>query len=521
MHGNAHPVTITFAMTFMKNQKNIAIIGLLMSASQVLLTAFVGWWLVAQFSEQKGMLKKNLSEQFTKSRDRVIDSVLSKNLIHPALRRRSGNEIEVRISHDSLPDSVIMHREFLPGMKDAKPIGDDIDSATARFMARADSGGQQKMMIHYQLDAGDSLLMHGVKMIVNEVATSSGNKERFDRIISTEADTGLLKKAFDENLQQNRFNFSTHWASDTSRDVLAKKSRDFYFESRLFPYAYGVTISSYNSYLFKKIMPQLFFVLVLLSLTGAAFLIAYRNLKNQVRLGMLKDDFISNISHELKTPVSTVKVAIEALQNFVQEDSAAENQNKPETSKEYLHIASQEMDRLELLIAKVLNSSLLDNGVQVMSFEKINMAQLTEEVLQSLRLRLTSEKAVVNFDRPSTPLYADADKLHVQGVLINLLDNCLKYAEKELTITIRLIDLGPTVSITFADNGPGIPNEFLDKVFEKFFRIPTGNRHKVKGYGLGLSYAKQVMLQHSGSIAVENLPTGGCMFTLTFPKAEA
>jgi two-component system phosphate regulon sensor histidine kinase PhoR len=358
-------------------------------------------------------------------------------------------------------------------------------------------------------------------MIVNEVATTSGNKERFDRIISSGADTALLKKAFGENLQQSGLNFSTSWVSDSGKKVLAKKTSGFYFESHLFPYSFGVHIASYNSYLFRKITPQLIFVLVLLSLTGAAFLIAYRNLKNQVRLGMLKDDFISNISHELKTPVSTVKVAIEALQNFVHDDSKEETRNTAETTKEYLHIASQEMDRLELLIGKVLNSSLLDNGVQVMNFEKINVVLLIEEVLQSLRLRFATEKAVVNFDRPPAALYADADKLHLQGVLINLLDNCLKYADKELNIAICLLDQGPNISITVADNGPGIPDEFLDKVFEKFFRIPTGNRHKVKGYGLGLSYAKQVMQQHSGTIAVKNVSTGGCMFTLTFPKAEA
>src|SRR5690606_4272748 len=112
------------------------------------------------------------------------------------------------------------------------------------------------------------------------------------------------------------------------------------------------------------------------------------------------------------------------------------------------------------------------------------------------------------------------DKLHMQGVLINLLDNSLKYADKQPEINISLSKTAGDIKITIADNGPGIPKEYLDKVFDKFFRVPTGDRHNVKGFGLGLSYSQQIMQQHGGSINVYNKPEGGCVFILILPKTS-
>ena len=104
----------------------------------------------------------------------------------------------------------------------------------------------------------------------------------------------------------------------------------------------------------------------------------------------------------------------------------------------------------------------------------------------------------------------------MQGVLVNLIDNSLKYGVAAVNIDISLTENNGAVQLALTDNGPGIPEEYREKVFEKFFRVPTGNRHNTKGHGLGLSYAAQVMRQHNGSINVDNIAEGGCVFTLTF-----
>ncbi|MBS1687994.1 MAG: sensor histidine kinase, partial [Bacteroidetes bacterium] len=137
-------------------------------------------------------------------------------------------------------------------------------------------------------------------------------------------------------------------------------------------------------------------------------------------------------------------------------------------------------------------------------------------VLQAMHLRFSQLDAKVSFEARGYNFTIPMDKLHIQGTLVNLIDNSLKYGISPVRIHIALTESNGKVQLALTDNGPGIPEEYHDKVFDKFFRVPTGNRHNTKGYGLGLSYAAQVIRQHNGSIDINNITTGGCKFTLTF-----
>jgi signal transduction histidine kinase len=184
-------------------------------------------------------------------------------------------------------------------------------------------------------------------------------------------------------------------------------------------------------------------------------------------------------------------------------------------------MANMEMKRLDLLVNQALNTGLLENGKIMFHKEQEDLQQLTAEVLGILKIRFQQQNAIVNYSYEGDGFTATVDKLHIQGVLINILDNSLKYAGVSPEINVSVKALNGHVQVSIADNGPGISPEYLHKVFEQFFRIPTGNEHNIKGYGLGLSYAKQVMEQHGGSISASNLPGGGCIFTLTFLKDAA
>ena len=226
----------------------------------------------------------------------------------------------------------------------------------------------------------------------------------------------------------------------------------------------------------------------------------------------MKNDFIDNISHELKTPLSTVKVVVEALQD--------EKIRKDEKiTKEYLDMASIEINRLELLTGKILSTSMLESGIIKMQKQKIELFKLISDLVYTMKVRVTNDNAqlfIKNFD--SAEYVIDGDPVHVQGALLNLLDNSLKYSGKNPKIEITLKKSSAGVQIFINDNGPGIPNEYLGKVFDKFFRVPTGNLHNVKGHGLGLSYVFMVMKMHGGSVSAENVSSYGCIFTLTFPE---
>ncbi len=489
----------------MEKKKNILWIGALMVMSEALLTGFVVWWIAGQYGEEKGRLRNELSAQVREAKQQVMDSMLLANVIDPLLKDKKGFKVKLEINDSVSDGDASLEHELL---KQRTPLGEN-DS----IILIDKSGGSFNKMItmRHERDSAHEALLHGVKLFIKEVTTDTNMKMRTDETFYYNTDTVMLKKVLSDNLARSGLRFPVEWVS-AKKDSIENKSSVMYFESNFFPTAYGAEISHYNLYLWKKITPQIFFALILLLLTGTAFFLSYRNLKNQMRLNTLKNDFISNISHELKTPVSTVKVAIEALQH-------TDIRNEPGKAEEYLNMASLETDRLDLLISKVLNTSMAEEGKELFNYEKINLVWLVDEVLVSLQLRLHTMNASIGFEKSDDEIFIDADRLHVQGVLLNMIDNSLKYATGKPEIKIALSKTEKEITLAVSDNGPGIPAEYMDKVFDKFFRVPSGDMHNVKGYGLGLNYAALIMKHHNGAIAVKNNTGNGCTFTLTFPNA--
>ena len=427
----------------------------LMLFSQVLLLLFTAQWLYSQYNEQQEQLKKNITKVFVDVQHKISDSLLISNVIDPL---PAANDESIDVQGES--------------------------QGTERFKKVA-------------------LSPEGLHRVLSGSAKISGSEA--NKLFST--DTIIFNDLFTYQMKQNGWNFNAQWINNSDSDK--KAANAIFIRSNFFTDANGVVISNYRHYIFWKLLPQFFFVLILLSLTATAFLMTYKSLDAQIKLGTLKDDFISNISHELKTPIATVKVALEALNNY----NVIENTT---LSREYLGMASSEMDRLELLATRVLNTSLLDAGKIYLQQETHDLKTVVEEIIQTMQLRFRQHDAKVSFKATGKSFLVHIDKLHMQGVLVNLLDNSLKYKVAPVNIIIGLTEQNGSVQLSLSDNGPGIPEEYKEKVFEKFFRVPTGNRHNTKGHGLGLSYAAQVMRLHKGNIRVNNIAEGGCMFTLTF-----
>lgn len=276
------------------------------------------------------------------------------------------------------------------------------------------------------------------------------------------------------------------------------------------PVTYELQLGNTFPYLFRQISLPVLFSILLLGITVLSFVLLYRNLRKQQRLAELKNEFISNITHELKTPIATVGVAIEALKSF----NAMDN---PQRTREYLDISGNELQRLSLLVDKVLKLSMFEKKEIALKYETLNLHELVQEVVSSLKLQIEKHHAKV-----SVSLEGDAamqgDKLHLLSVIFNLLDNALKYGKDDPEINILVKGDDDKVTLTVADNGIGIAPEYRDKIFEKFFRVPHGDTHNAKGYGLGLSYAAQVIRKHQGIIKAENATEGGAVFTIILPK---
>lgn len=278
------------------------------------------------------------------------------------------------------------------------------------------------------------------------------------------------------------------------------------------PFSDILVHASFNSPM-KRILGQmlgpLFSTVLLLLLTVLCFLYMLRTILKQKKLSEVKNDFINNMTHELKTPIATVSAAVEAMQNF----NALNDQQKTQT---YLSISRQELQRLSDLVEKVLHIATEEKDDFELYREDTDLNELISHIITNHRLKANKK---VDF---TYTILSDAmvkvDKTHLSNALNNLVDNAIKYSGEPAEITIQVSRQQDRLKIIVKDNGIGIPHAYQDNIFEKFFRVPTGNLHNVKGFGLGLSYVKKIVEKHGGFIRVKSEPDKGSEFQLEIPE---
>jgi two-component system, OmpR family, phosphate regulon sensor histidine kinase PhoR len=297
----------------------------------------------------------------------------------------------------------------------------------------------------------------------------------------------------------------------------------------------GIAVYDFEPFLFRKILAETAFALFVFFITAISFWLVYNNFIKQKQLTAIKNAFISNITHELKTPIATVSVALEALQSF----DALENRA---LTKEYLDISRSELQRLSMLVDKVLKLAIFDEKEPELQLESVNLPDLVQRVADSLKLQFEKNGAVFTLNKTeNTDLTLEADPTHLTSVVYNLLDNALKYGGKKIDINLglELINknelntqnndkkgiytegspkIASGINLQIKDDGKGISDEFQDKIFDKFFRVPTDDVHDTKGHGLGLSYVAAVVRLHGGSISVESEEGIGTCFNVFLPK---
>lgn len=279
------------------------------------------------------------------------------------------------------------------------------------------------------------------------------------------------------------------------------------------PVIYRLTINDKTRFIFKRIAIPILFSIFLVAFTAVSFWLLYRNLLRQHRLAEIKNEFISNITHELKTPIATVSVAIEALRSF--------NANHdPARTKEYLDISANELQRLSLLVDKVLKLSMFEKREIDLQYELLDMKSVVQEVTSSLRLQFEKHHALLNVTSEGDTTL-EGDRLHLVSVVFNLLDNAIKYSNDAPKIDVAIVGNDSYLNLIIKDSGIGIPEEYRGRIFEKFFRVPTGNLHNAKGYGLGLSYVAHVVNRHKGTIDVESISGDGSKFIISLPRHKS
>lgn len=233
----------------------------------------------------------------------------------------------------------------------------------------------------------------------------------------------------------------------------------------------------------------------------------------QKRLSEIKNDFINNMTHELKTPISTISLSSEMLIN-------SDFSNDPERLKRYAGIIYKENKRLENQVERVLNVAKLDKHKLMLQKTNINIEELILEAKETFEFNQLEHQGQIEitFETKNPSLFAD--QVHITNVIYNLLDNAIKYCEKTPFIKIRTANYKNGILIEIIDNGIGIKKEDIRYVFDKFYRVPTGNLHNVKGFGLGLYYVKLIIEEHDGTVKVKSSLGNGTTFTIWLPEPQ-
>ena len=241
-----------------------------------------------------------------------------------------------------------------------------------------------------------------------------------------------------------------------------------------------------------------------------SFFYTISTIMKQKKLSEIKNDFISNMTHEFKTPISTISLACEVLNDASVEKSKERMHN-------YVKVISDENKRLGLLVENILQTAILDKGEFKLNIQEVDIHEVIQQAISNIRLQVEKKDGEIITHLTASQNIIRGDKVHLTNIIYNLIDNALKYTDQNPLIKINTENTNDGIFITVEDNGIGISKEDQRKIFETLYRVPTGNVHNVKGFGLGLSYVKAVTEKHGGAISVESELGKGSIFKIGLP----
>ena len=335
-----------------------------------------------------------------------------------------------------------------------------------------------------------------IDTLLKEQLSARGIAVDFSFALTDESNNLLLTST---NFDIDQFKFNRYAARLSMAEIICRCKVLLHFHQK----------NLYN-YLFSQLayllVPSLLFLLIIVG--GFSFLIY--NLNRQKQLLTIKNDFINNLTHELKTPVFSISLLAKVFKENLKK-------NKVEKLEEYLGLLENENQKLKGHIDKVLELASLENGKYNLQKERCDFHEILNEAVGDFALKIDTQQGKLTkaFQAVSTQL--SLDKMHLKNVIQNLLDNAIKYSAERPEIKISTKNDQQKLSIAVSDNGVGIAPEHQKHLFDKFYRITNGNLHHVKGFGLGLSYVKYIVEAHGGTIFVNSKRNEGSTFIMEFP----
>ena len=351
------------------------------------------------------------------------------------------------------------------------------------------------------------------------------NKVNLDRYIKEELiDRGIDLK-FDYGVFSNKIQgfvirngrFAVQVAEDASSEIREDRGLiDTQYKVQLFndekgsPGSLKIYFPNRRSWLWAKVVPSLLSSLFFTGLILLCFAYTIFVIFRQKQVSEMKTDFINNMTHEFKTPIATISLATDSITN----NSVISSEDK---IKRFAKIIKQENKRMLNQVEKVLQTARIDKQDFNLKLTSVNINEIVTQASENSRLKVMQREGSLTTDLKANNPIIEADMTHISNIIHNLLDNAEKYSSEKPVVHISTLNKAKGVIIKVKDNGIGMPKDSLKHIFDKFYRVHTGNRHDVKGFGLGLSYVKALVDAHSGSIEVASELGKGSTFTLFLP----
>jgi signal transduction histidine kinase len=458
-------------------------------------------WLKQLFSGLKNQLKEEI--------ERVVSTTTQKSMydsmtttIKPGNNRQTRNfflspqweELREAFEHTNKMEGVIGHLSVDLGK----------DSTTVQMLLSVKDSSSKKNPTAAHLHPGITLAQLA---FLDSVAVVRLNGQLDTALRNIGIHAPIYHNLTDS---RNTAIFATHAPAGLAPAFTSGK----YFYNIQKVHRYQLVLPAINSLVWYRMRYYLASCILMLLLTVAAFYFILRLLRKQQLYATAKSNFTSNMTHEFKTPIATVSVAIESINKY-------HLINDPNTLQQYLDISQHELRRLDLMVEKVLDINNENDTGQSLKLELYEVQAGIQQVISSMRLQLQNSNSTISFTPSEKPCFVMGDALHLTNVFYNLIDNAIKYSGKNMELKIRCLCETDQVILNFEDNGPGIDKLYHKDIFERFFRVPVkGDTHDVKGFGLGLNYIKQMTEKHGGKIKIKSVPGHGCNFILILPTAS-
>ncbi|MBX2971604.1 MAG: HAMP domain-containing histidine kinase [Flavobacteriales bacterium] len=429
---------------------------------------------------------------------------------HKAGRRLLRKLDAMRRTRD---EKVGMRDDAMPVAAEVEPIADGtLQPDTQEHWMKEDTGW------HAEEEAHEALITDMVRgILADELA-----RDIRERIEAPTLDS-LLNVELRSNGVQGAFSYGIFTAEGDQVELGQDRRLDAttgggnVYRERLFRhdlagpvYYLHVQVPGHRGLLWRDMLPLLLTSALFMAIIVVAFFFTIRTIFRQKRIGEIRNDLVNNLTHELKTPISTIGLACEALAD----------PSMPKTEQQvrtFTAMIRDENKRLGSLVENVLQSAVLESGHMVLKRVDLDVHALIQDVVRSSGMQVSRRNGLIHLDLKAEIHHVSGDRIHLTNLLYNLIDNAVKYTEQEPRIRIATVsnDEGITVSVT--DNGIGISPSEQRKIFDRLYRVPTGNIHNAKGFGLGLSYVRTVVERHGGRIRLESAPGRGSTFHIFIP----